>query len=227
MKLGVFGDSYADEMIHVDIARYPSWITLLRNNYEVESHGLGGSGLYYSFKLFLENYPKYDKIIFVATVPGRIHIPEWIEFTNKYTRHVNSYDVAKLHLKIKGLSGTAKLALGAAMQYYMYLIDEEKERIIHGLMVEKVKQLRPDALILTTDGQPNSLTNINRHEIKSVGFPDEAISWNDKRVCHFSKRTNEFLAEKMLKWLNGEPPELNLEEWPKITKEEIANLLYK
>ena len=65
IKVGIFGDSYADPIRHGhdnfreldDIG----WPNLLRNKYEVGLHAEPGSSIYYSYQEFLKHHEKYDK----------------------------------------------------------------------------------------------------------------------------------------------------------------------
>jgi hypothetical protein len=67
LKVGIFGDSYADPIRHGhdnfreldDIG----WPNLLQNNYEVGLHAIAGSSIYYSYQEFLKHHEKYDKIV--------------------------------------------------------------------------------------------------------------------------------------------------------------------
>ena len=73
MKIGLFGDSFA----HDDKTKTgKSYIEYLneRNDFEIVAHGMSGSGMYYSYKKFLEYNKDYQKIIFITTHPGRLWI---------------------------------------------------------------------------------------------------------------------------------------------------------
>ena len=59
LKVGIFGDSYADPIRHghdnfreLDAIGWPN---LLKNNYEVGLHALAGSSIYYSYQEFLKH----------------------------------------------------------------------------------------------------------------------------------------------------------------------------
>jgi hypothetical protein len=72
MKIGVYGDSFADttETPSLDFAWYNQLANLIPNS-TVTSYGLGSTSVYYSYKKFLETYMEFDIIIFVVTEPGR------------------------------------------------------------------------------------------------------------------------------------------------------------
>ena len=68
MKIGLFGDSFA----HDDKTKTgKSYIEYLneRNDFKIVAHGMSGSGMYYSYKKFLEHNKDYQKVIFITTHP--------------------------------------------------------------------------------------------------------------------------------------------------------------
>lgn len=70
MKLGVFGDSYAD--FGNDINRI-AWPALVKKGLNCEAHffAKAGSSLFYSYELFLKHYKKFDTIIFTFSSSNR------------------------------------------------------------------------------------------------------------------------------------------------------------
>lgn len=68
MKLGIFGDSYADT--NGDDDHY-SWPNLLAKQYNTEIFGLCGTSTWWSYQNFLKNYTKYDSIIFCHSSANR------------------------------------------------------------------------------------------------------------------------------------------------------------
>lgn len=74
MKLGIYGDSYAD----CPAANNTSWVNVLagllsRNNDNVKvfNHARGGSSVYFSYKKFLATHHQNDLNIFLVTEPNR------------------------------------------------------------------------------------------------------------------------------------------------------------
>lgn len=92
MKIAVFGDSYCEEdtgeFYSMQKKGYysdkalefytsnPSYLEILREKYkhDVTSFGWGGTCTYYSFKKFLNNVNKFDKVIFCFAEPSRMTI---------------------------------------------------------------------------------------------------------------------------------------------------------
>jgi hypothetical protein len=65
MKIGVFGDSFADP----NPWRETSWVHYLGNeeNIEIETFASSGTSHWWSYKKFLKNYTKFDVVIFCHT----------------------------------------------------------------------------------------------------------------------------------------------------------------
>jgi hypothetical protein len=76
MKIGIYGDSYADPNPSPD----KSWLTYLRNNIEyatIDQHSRGGTSHWWSYQKFIQTYKDYDTIIFCHTNPIRWpHLPK-------------------------------------------------------------------------------------------------------------------------------------------------------
>jgi hypothetical protein len=70
MKIGIFGDSYADG--NPQTYNSSGWPHMLKDNYkDVTFHGLAGTSVWWSRNLFLEHYKNYDVIIFSFTSNNR------------------------------------------------------------------------------------------------------------------------------------------------------------
>ena len=100
LKVGIFGDSYADPISHghdnfKDMDKL-GWPNLLKSNYEVGLHGKTGSSIFYSYQQFLKYHEQYDKIVFVVTNPER-----WVNSVSVggQQKHVSTYIVAEHFLK--------------------------------------------------------------------------------------------------------------------------------
>lgn len=72
MKLGIFGDSYAESSVSSKF--YDGWSKLLEKelpNCEVINHAKAGTSVWWSFKEFLVHWHQYDTIIFCHSVMQR------------------------------------------------------------------------------------------------------------------------------------------------------------
>ena len=78
MKIGIFGDSFADgRTLEGDLNRY-SWATHLARGLgatDIGYHAHGGSPLYWSYQQILEHGHLYDRIILAVTEPMRFPVP--------------------------------------------------------------------------------------------------------------------------------------------------------
>ena len=69
MKIGIFGDSFADTLVcdkeEVSKHNIIGWPDLLKTEYNIVNFSRGGTSLFYSYMLFKEKQTDFDKIIFV------------------------------------------------------------------------------------------------------------------------------------------------------------------
>jgi hypothetical protein len=79
MKIGVFGDSFATEVIDhrymSDVTRNnESWVVNIRQKgYDITTFGEGATSTYFSYTKFIENYKDFDHIVFCYSSSQRIH----------------------------------------------------------------------------------------------------------------------------------------------------------
>lgn len=230
MKVAVFGDSYADEIMNKNEVNYKSWVELLREKYypDLTCYGMSGSSLYFSYNLFLEHQSKFDKIIFVTTTPGRILIPKYIKFNGNRAHlmyHINSIDTAIQHLDEPKMTEEGALATKAAIEYFKYLHDPVKDKRLYNLMKEHIRKIRSDTIMIETT--MNGLSDISYYEFNPTGYRDPNM-WKcrDARMCHLSPRNNEILADKMFEWCNGAEIKIDVKDFEVPSKEELERLVY-
>jgi hypothetical protein len=234
MKIGIFGDSYADE-VAMNHTQYDCWVEILRKKYypDLTCHARSGSSLYYSLNKLKQHHNDYDKVIFIVTGAGRFELPNYIDFMGQddiHLRHIPNLATAENTLAkiFNYISPEVKTAYEAAVAYYKYLQDIERDKFVHDLMKEQIIKIRPDAVVVDiTDptGRSTTLIDISMQEVIGAGLPPTIfVEKQDTRRCHLSQRGNEVLAEKMHQWLNGEPAVLKKEDFPIPPKEEIESL---
>lgn len=75
MKIGIFGDSFADPVNEKRKNDPHAWYNIFAGNFslptELELHGVSASSVFYSYKKFLDLYQNYDIIIFCVSTPDR------------------------------------------------------------------------------------------------------------------------------------------------------------
>ena len=201
--LGIFGDSWTDpETGHHE---YPelstmSWINILSKNYDVTTFGKNASGVYYSYKKFIDNHAKFDRIIFLATASTR-----WIKGfqINGHEKHCNNITAVEQCFNDpyfnKNLSEHDKKELSALRDYYTYLLDIEYADSMKELMVENIKKIRPDAIIMDMEKTPIKEYIILQAKTFNKPAP---LCYGEKRcICHMTPELNQHFAQTMLNML--------------------------
>jgi hypothetical protein len=211
LKVGIFGDSYADPIRHghdnfreLDAIGWPN---LLKNNYEVGLHALAGSSIYYSYQEFLKHHEKYDKIVFVVTDPIR-----WIKgykLSKDEDRiiHLSSYAGVENWLESNpDMKLEDRCIVEALKGYYLFLVDDPSCQVIANLMLNHMRQLRPDIIFIPI---ARNLLNIDTvgfdnyldlfHIEMGVGTSFEHGKFLQKKyeyrlACHLSKEMNIVVA---------------------------------
>jgi len=105
MRIGVFGDSFADRTAYNPDSPFKedeSWIQAIQlggNN--ITTYGKTGTSSWYSFEQFLAHHDQFDHIVFMYSSPHRIHhLPEGLEGLH----FLNTPDDLYAHRRQKGLS---------------------------------------------------------------------------------------------------------------------------
>lgn len=241
MKIGIFGDSFA----HVPNNKDPknltlSWPEYIAQKYETEFHAHPGTSLYYSVKKIKQYHEKYDKIILVVTNPGRFSFNEIMEKECEKTGYDWALRVQGLasveHIlpKIEDENSITKKAWLAAQEYFMYIYDHDFDNYLHSLMLEDMKKLRQDIILIPAFNislpyilpRPTSMFCIqyfveNQHwGLNDLGYNPT----NDIRLCHLTPQNNEIFANNVFKWIDGAPVEINLDDYKAPTQPYSAYL---
>jgi hypothetical protein len=223
LKIAVFGDSYADEFKHIKDTEYGTlslpWVRELKkiSNHSITNFAISGSSFYYSAKLFFENYKKFDKIVFVVTYPGRMHInnPD----VDENLSHIAGLDHLfwkveqyEMMLKNESLSLTkekldkAMPYLNALRGYYLYLYDYEQIEMFHFALYEKINNMLPhDKLLLMpviTLAAPN-FQDTTLGDISQIDNRPKNYRTEDYRPNHINSNNRRMLAEKINEWINN------------------------
>lgn len=148
--LGIYGDSFADDRSYYDTEMmHHAWSYKLGQIHDsYKNYARNSSSLFFSYELFLQTHHLWDRVVFVATVPGRWpgQLP-WLEGNNPF---VHSFDRADGLLKslASSLDDDKRATLEALMSWFLYVRHNDFEKTVHDLMREKIKQIRPDALLI-------------------------------------------------------------------------------
>ena len=213
-SIGIYGDSWADPNHGHDYnpsLANAAWCRRLNANI----YAKGGSSIYFSYQLFMQTHERYEKVIFVATNPGRWHLPikaEGQEF------HLNALGTVKWFreqgYKKSNLTMTIELdsQLRALEQFYLELLDFDTDQNICSLMIERIMAVRPDTVLVMSHstGWFNDWSLLDKYympmcESFGVEYKNKVISnygvmphTEKNLVCHMTAETNEIVYNHML-----------------------------
>jgi hypothetical protein len=94
--------------------------------------------------------------------------------------------------------------------YYNYILDFNKDKLFHRLLIKEIKSVRPDALLipcLYLSGEENwshshTLNHVSDVDVNNYGLIQEKAMWADKRHCHMSQENNRIFASMVAEWIN-------------------------
>jgi hypothetical protein len=207
MKIGVFGDSFADSKTPKDI-----WWKYLANDYRhnVECFGEVGSGLVFSARKIIDLCKNYDLIIWCVTSPNRLtiwHRTIFKEIAVHVTgRHHKNYFNKEIQEKIN-----------IAEQYLTQVFDWSDGDFVGQCVVDFVKSKVSNLLIVpsfpTPIYQDASNAGFNLFDLcckETVNyFPDGRAmaeihdKYDDQRAGHLTTQTHQKLAELISKSLTS------------------------
>ena len=225
--LGVFGDSWADgsfghDMLDKDIGNSLAWYNHIPEH-SATSHARGGSSLYYTYKQFLEHHANYDKIVVILTQYERI--PEGFFYVEEFKDvqvFVPGINETEFFLKKykKELTTFNANKLKAIREFYLWCQDGAICHDMGMLMVDKIKQVRPDAILIngfyhglgSPDIGQNKFPEVTGPaimeyldamirgiipDVSDVQFPHLKVRGRPeiRGACHLSKESNLVLAK--------------------------------
>lgn len=210
IKIGIFGDSFASLRFEQE---NPSldWVSYLSKEYEVVNFANPGTSIYYSVKLFLKNFTKFDKVIFVVTHPSRLTLPERSFLLDAKENIVECLTPRSAQDLLNTCSQEDnRRILKSVIDYYTYLEDNEFTEYIANLMIDHVKSLH-DSLLLVyyTD-----LMKVHEKENNFFKLSNSFYnSYDDVRNCHLTIDNNKILFEKINDWIMSDKFKFNLDDF--------------
>jgi len=215
--LGIYGDSFADDRSSWDRPRLTTtaWSYRLAMTYDsYENYALQGTSLFYSYQKFIATQHKWDKIVFIVTNPGR-----WPGTINVAGRQqfltIHNFDRAQNVLKsyrdfYPTLTADQLRDIDAIGDWFMHR-DDGFEFRMHDLMISKIKNLRPDALLIHIDRQHKtqpvsmndfrmitfqtlvpSLFKASNNLLRNWQMMDDRFQERDEHnICHFTTEIND------------------------------------
>jgi hypothetical protein len=235
--IGVFGDSYADlnpaQYIDESAGRmpWPMWLEKISNT-AVKSYGVSSTSAWYSYKVFLNEYKKYDTVVFCYS-----DLHRWHNINDEVGLHTGLYHVrAKDQLKFVPHEFQHKA--NVLVQAYEVLHDWDLDKFIFQSIFDSVNSLCDEfgikvinilnfeeingtALTIDVSKTRNTvLTNLVQVSGNEYTTPNgkpkdvqiyKFITENaDKRFCHLSPFNNKALAEIVYNCMNNEVGYVNL-----------------
>ena len=200
MKIAIFGDSYSSTYGDGGVKPYPSWSSMLAENYDVRNFSENGSSLYYMKLLFDKHQQDFDKIVFCITAPGRLEFKvDTLKNNSKYFpwyQHIPTIHIIQSRLAIPELTEFDKKRYKILYEYLLEIQDFEQEQYHHTMLVKDIINQRPDTILIP--GFPTSLTdqtdcleNITRFE--DTFFNKKTGFYRDSRSCHMSLENNKII----------------------------------
>lgn len=198
MKLGIFGDSFADE----NLKSGKSWIKCLREEYDytdVISYGCGGTSLEWSYNNFLEFHTKYDRIIFLTTDYRRHHYfdfksdKELLFHMDRETSLNQMIEKSKSNKKWKfKISGIDKDILHSIEKLNALYFDSFYWK--NTAITESVLYKRPNSVIIDFE----SMLRLQHIDYEYMGLDLSKVKGEGhNRPCHMSLKQNSEFAEYM------------------------------
>lgn len=199
MKIGIFGDSFANHLC--DKNDTLAWFQILEKEFDITNHGQPGTSLYWSSTEFFKHHQNYNKIIFCVTAPGRIFLPEHSWFNRKFwpnnkVKHLHPLSVNNL-LKEE----PENLVIRAADAYYTHIENFQFCQYVDSLILNDLKSNRPDGLFLETVLKEIWNMENQHYNIDVRTLHDHYI---DVRHCHMTRENNLIFSELIKKWVNNE-----------------------
>ena len=195
MKIAIYGDSFGYEhpIFGIDHPKLkeinPSWVTLLRKDYSIDNFCYPASDLYFSYNNFISNYKKFNLNIFIATNPHRLSVKHGDKFI-----HNSGLNSAESKLETD-TDLTRKKVHKAAVDYFLYLQDDERDIVLSTLIKDSVKTLDKNCIIIDAFGK-DGLFNITLMENETWSItPSYTLldSFLDLRYCHMTEENNYIL----------------------------------
>jgi len=212
MKIGVFGDSFATEEQSKPINE--SWINVIRQKgYDITTHGVTGTSVWYSYKQFMKHYKKYTHIVFVHSSIHRIHnMPNSLKVYSSYDKDARNRILSS---NIDWLSTEDHTVLEKILDVQQYVSDNILDMFICQNVFNTINN------IIRNDSQRkivNLLPFNNRYNDENIDLSNRAggcvtslidvsvkempnlfnQTWSDPRSCHLSYENNMALADIVL-----------------------------
>ena len=223
MRIAIFGDSWAKQLDQADkLNSTPAWWEILAEKYTVENFGLSGSSTYYAYDKFENLHNNFDKIIFIASVPGRLTLSDDMRLTcqllgdlrNRQVSHLLDAENTLEFVKKADPNNTHDItALEAIVGYYSHVMNFQEQQLINRVYQQMVSFIRPDSLVIESF---NALYKISQFESTQWKVDINSLfqhGYSEIRKCHMSAENNAMFANKIDTWIHTVKFNLNNEDY--------------
>jgi hypothetical protein len=196
MKLGVFGDSFANKQ-YLNSQQSVIWYNFLQreHGHTVDCFGESGSSIEFSAQLIKQHANNYDLVIWCLTIPGRF---SFSQLSKDYSYHItNAFD--KCYTKDSDLIKKHEVCV----DYFKYIFDWETENLIGESIVSYIQTKFPNIMIIPCFFSPLNyefhLYKLCQQESEQY-FPGQQLhevykSYQDLRPGHFTPENQKILAK--------------------------------
>lgn len=217
MDVGLFGDSYAC----LSLGNNKAWFEnqIISDKYNLISYAKKGSDITWSYKLFLKHHNKYKKNIFIVTEATRHSF-----VVGAHTLHVSNIDTID-HISNQVNDYKIKTILNSLKNHYLYSLPLELYDFGLAGMVEHIKEIRPDTIIVygfynnsikKITGSDFYLSQVSMMELKQFNID---FDWMKKegvgegRAAHLTDENNQIFAEYIRNRLDNVPVSISLDDF--------------
>jgi len=219
MKIGVFGDSFADRTPYNPESPFKedeSWIADMESaGHKITSYGKTGTSTWYSYEQFLAHHEQFEWIIFCYSSLHRIHhLPEGLEDLSFLT----SPDDLYAYGRNKGLSQQQELEIVRILTGHIPNISPSFDQFVKQKIFDDINNICRNKNIklvnlLTFDDRKDktyainldsrsgdclyNLFSVSKKELPTMGIVDN-------RWCHLSKEFNTILSTILFNALAGD-----------------------
>lgn len=234
MRIGVFGDSFADRNPYNPESPFKedeSWMKWMEESgHEITTYGKTGTSTWYSFQQFLAHHDQFDHVIFCYSSMHRIHhLPEGLEDLSFLSTPDQLYELRKN----KNLTQRQELDIVRILTGHVPNISTTFDLFVKQHIFDEVNNLCRNKNIklvnlLTFDDRKEKNYSIdlalragdclyNLFEVSRRELP--SMDRVDNRWCHLSKELNLSLSVLLSQSLNSKELRiLDLRKHPEFNK---------
>lgn len=236
MKIGIFGDSFADDKNGgTPLNRQQSWPSLLSNKFNVVNHSKAGSGVEYSLSKLFDFANRYDKLILIVTSPERLYInPDHhhkLLDDNELYHHLRPVDIKRRKKDI-----FFNKASDVALESFDIFNNTDFNNMRLALYIKALRDHFGQKLLLLSCTNQNTMYNKSlnawaHNELNLIDifyyeneklFLDGKVDWeNDQRSCHLTHWHHNMLYSKILKWIYTNEFKLTKKDLVSLDKDQV------